>query len=157
MFHKISLGAVLFAAWLLLSGHFDPLLIGLGIGSCLLVLFISLRMDVIDHEGHPMHLTFRGLGYWPWLLVEIIKSNIDVAGRIIRPSMPISPEIFSVKADQPSELGQVIYANSITLTPGTISIDLANGEILVHALTHEGADAVIEGEMGRRVTRLEDG
>ena len=150
--HSLSLGAVLFIVWLLLSGHYTPFILILGVASCALVVLVTLRMDVADREGHPIHLTWRALVYWPWLLVEIVKANIDVARRVIAPSMPITPTLIRVKASQTSDLGQVIYANSITLTPGTISVDVANGEILVHALSRDGAEALLDGEMDRRVT-----
>jgi multicomponent Na+:H+ antiporter subunit E len=152
--HAVSLGLVLFGAWLLMSGHFEPLLLGLGIVSCVVVVLISRRMDVVDREGHPVHLTSAGVSYWPWLAWEIVKANYDVAKRSLQPSMPISPTVVRVKASQRSDVGQVIYANSITLTPGTISVDVGGGEILVHALTREGATSLEEGEMDRRCSRM---
>lgn len=155
MGHFISLGAVLFGVWLLLSGHFDPLLIGLGVVSCAVVVLATWRMELIDHEGHPIHLTLRGLFfYWPWLGWEIVKANWDVARRVLAPSMPISPTMVRVDASQKTDLGIVIYANSITLTPGTVSVDVGEGKILVHALTREGAEALKEGTMDRKVTRM---
>jgi len=139
----------------MLSGHFNnPLLISLGVLSCATVVWITIRMDVADQEGHPIHLTWRALWYWTWLGFEIIKANIDVIKRVLSPSLPISPTMLRVKASQKSDLGQVIYANSITLTPGTISIDVANNEILVHALSKDGAEDLITGEMDRRVTKM---
>ncbi|MBT5050110.1 MAG: Na+/H+ antiporter subunit E [Rhodospirillaceae bacterium] len=152
--HSLSLGAVLFIVWLLLSGHYTPFILTLGIASCVLVVTVTLRMEVADQEGHPLHLTWRALIYWPWLLVEIVKANIDVARRVLSPSLPVTPTMIRIKASQKSDLGQVIYANSITLTPGTISVDVANGEILVHALSREGAEDLVGGEMDRRVTRM---
>jgi len=152
--HSISLGAVLLLVWLLLSGHFTPMLIGLGVASCALVVFITTRMDVVDREGHPIHLTWGALTYWPWLFVEILKANIDVMRRVLSPKLDISPTLVRVRASQKSDLGQVIYANSITLTPGTISIDVADGQILVHAISREGAEALIEGGMDRRVSQM---
>jgi multicomponent Na+:H+ antiporter subunit E len=152
--HAVSLGLVLYGAWLLMSGHFEPLLLGLGVVSCVLVVLISRRMDVVDREGHPVHLTWAGLSYWPWLVREIVKANYDVVKRSLHPSMPISPTVVRVKASQRSDVGQVIYANSITLTPGTISVDVGGGEILVHALTREGAASLEEGEMDRRCARM---
>jgi multicomponent Na+:H+ antiporter subunit E len=152
--HSLSLGAVLFAVWLLLSGHYTPFITTLGVASSALVVLITLRMDVADHEGHPIHLSWRALTYLPWLMIEIVKANIDVAKLILSPKLAITPTLLRVKASQTSDLGQVIYANSITLTPGTISIDVANGEILVHALSRDGAEALIEGEMDRRVTKM---
>jgi len=154
--HAISLGLVLFATWLLLSGFFEPLLLTFGVASCLLVVWIAHRMDVVDREGHPIHLGIRIVGYWIWLIGEIIKANIDVARRIVDPKLPIQPNVFWTKVSQKSELGQVIYANSITLTPGTISMRVTDGSILVHALTTESAAGVEQGDMDRRVTALEN-
>ena len=97
------------------------------------------------------------IGYLPWLTVEIIKSNIDVAKRVWHPDLPISPTIITVKASQKTALGLVLHANSITLTPGTLSIDVEDGEIEVHSLTKELVAAFDDGEMDRRVTKLEGG
>jgi multicomponent Na+:H+ antiporter subunit E len=155
--HAISLGLILFALWLLLSGFFEPLLLGLGLVSCAFVVRIALRMDVVDREWYPIHLLFtRVLFYWPWLLKEIAKANIDVTRRILDPRLPISPTLVRLKASQRSDIGRVTYANSITVTPGTVSIDLQGDEIVVHALTREAAAALEEGEMDRRVCVLED-
>ncbi len=156
MVHAISLAAVLAGLWILLSGHFEPLLLGFGVLSCAVVVAISLRMDVVDHEGHPIHLGPTALSYFPWLLLEIAKSNIDVARRILDPRLPVTPTRIRVKASQRSELGQMIYANSITLTPGTVSMSIDDGFIDVHALTADGAAALAAGEMDRRVTAMMD-
>ncbi len=152
--HALYLGGTLFIVWLLLSGHYTPFMLILGVASCAIVVAITQRMEVIDQEGHPVHLTWRALIYWPWLMLEIVKANIDVAKRILIPSIGISPTMLRVKTSQRSDLGKVIYANSITLTPGTISVDVANDEILVHALSKAGADDLLTGEMDRRVTRM---
>ena len=156
MLHAVSLGLVLFVTWLLLSGFFEVLLLTFGVVSCVLVVWIAHRMDMVDREGHPIHLGVRIVGYWIWLIGEIIKANIDVARRIVDPKLPIQPNVFWTKAGQTSELGQVIYANSITLTPGTVSIRVADGSILVHALTAEAAADVEKGDMNRRVSALEN-
>ena len=155
--HSISLGLVLFGVWLLLSGFFEPLLLGLGVLSCVIVVLIAHRMDVIDHEGHPIHLGWRILTYWAWLTVEIVKANLDVARRVLDPKLPIHPVVVRVETTQASELGHVIYANSITLTPGTVSMQVESGEILVHAIAREMAEDLASGEMDRRVTAVESG
>ncbi len=155
MFRSISLGLVLFAVWLLLSGIFEPLLLGLGLGSCLAVVLIVRRMDVLDREGHPIHLGWRALAYWVWLAREIVAANFDVARRILDPRLPIDPKIIRVKTSQRSELGQVIYANSITLTPGTVSMRVSEDSILVHALASQPAADLESGDMDRRVTAME--
>ena len=157
MLHAISLSAVLFGTWLLLSGYFTILLISLGILSLAIAVGIALRMDVIDHESHPIHLTWRIPAYWVWLLIEIVKANIDVTKTILGVGDTATPTIINVKPSQQTELGQVIYANSITLTPGTISVELENGEIVVHALTKGSAADLSTGVMDRRVTRMEGG
>ena len=156
MVHAVSLGLILFATWLLMSGVYIPFILLLGVFSCAVVVLIAMRMDVIDHEAVPLHITFRSLLYWPWLLWEIVKANIDVTKRVLGLA-PISPTMIRLQATQKTDLGLVIFANSITLTPGTISIDVEeNGEILVHAISREGAGGFADGEMDRRVTELED-
>jgi len=156
--YGLSLGLSMFVLWILLSGQYtvDSLLIlVLGLASCAFVVAIALRMKIADREGHPIHLLVPSLRYIPWLLWAIVKSNIDVTRCILNPTLPISPVLVKIKAGQRSELGQAIFANSITLTPGTVSLDVAGGEILVHALTRESAEEVANGEMDRRVARLE--
>ncbi len=155
MVHPISLGIALYLLWVVLSGYFQPLLLMLGVVSTLIVLFIALRMEVVDRESHPVHLTLRLPLYWLWLLWEIAKSNVVVARLIWSPSLPISPTVFQVPASQKSQLGQVVYANSITLTPGTVSMTLENNQVRVHALTEDIAEDLQTGTMDRRVTALE--
>ncbi len=156
MLRATSLFVILYAVWLLLSGHYDePLLLALGAASSAAVVAIAWRMDVIDHEGHPVHLSWRILFYWPWLLWEIAKANVAVARLILHPALPIAPVILKARTSQRSELGQVIYANSITLTPGTISVDVEQSAILVHCLTRDLAADIENGEMDRRVSKVE--
>ncbi len=155
MRNVLSLGIALFAFWLLLSGLYYPLFIGLGLVSVVLVVWLTLRMDTADHEGVPIHLGVRPLLYWPWLLVEIARSNLDVARRVLSPSLPISPADFEVRATQRTPLGRTIYANSITLTPGTVSMSVDGDRIRVHALSREGREALEGGEMDRRVVAFE--
>lgn len=155
--HAISLGLILFATWLLMSGIMEPFILVLGVLSCAVVVFIAMRMDVVDHEAVPVHLTFTVILYWPWLLWEIVKANIDVTKRVLFRSAGISPTMARVRASQKTDLGKVIYANSITLTPGTISIDIDDdGYILVHALSREGIEGLEEGTMDRKVTAMEE-
>lgn len=152
----VSLIVALAAFWVLLSGFFTPFLLAAGLGSVLAVVwFADRRMKVLDVEGHPSHLSVRALTYWPWLLWEIVKSGWDVTKRILHPRLPISPCMVRVPTSQATDIGRVIYANSITLTPGTISLELTEGEILVHALTREGAEGLATGDMDRRATAFE--
>jgi len=152
----VSTSLVLFVFWLLLSGYFTPFLVSVGLASAVAVVAFARRMEVVDREGHPVHLGPRAmLTYWPWLIKEIVKSAWDVSRIIVHPRLPISPALITVKSTQKTDLGRMVFANSITLTPGTISVRVGRGEILVHALTADTAEALCAGEMDRRVTRLE--
>ncbi len=155
MKHTVSLALVLAAIWLLNSGHYTPLIIGLGVVSILLVIAVVHLMDVVDHESQPIHLTRRFFPYWAWLLKELVLSNIDVAKRILKGRAAIHPVVGTLKTSQKTDMGRVIYANSITLTPGTVAIDLNDHSVTVHALTREGLQALQAGEMDRRVTEIE--
>jgi multicomponent Na+:H+ antiporter subunit E len=152
----VSLFVILLGAWLLNSGHYTPLMLSFAVASCLLVVFLSRRMDIVDDEALPVHLLPRTLAYLPWLVKEIFMSNLDVAWRVLSPGRPrISPRVIEAETSQHSDLGRVIYANSITLTPGTVSIRVHGSRITVHAIADEVADGLLEGGMDRRVTRLE--
>ena len=156
----LSLGVTLFGVWLLWSGRYTierTLVLVLGIVSCLAVVAIVRRMGIVDSEGHPIHLAGRAILYVPWLLLAILRSNVDVALRILNPRLPVSPTLIRARATQKTALGKVIYANSITLTPGTVSVDVENDLVLVHALSRESAGELAEGEMDRRVTAVEGG
>jgi multicomponent Na+:H+ antiporter subunit E len=118
---------------------------------------LASRMEVADQEGHPIDLAAGALTYWPWLLKEILLSGWQVTKIILHPRLPVSPALARFKPSQRSTVGLVTHANSITLTPGTLTIEAEHDEFLVHALTHEGAQALAGSEMDRRVCRLEGG
>lgn len=151
----LALGVVLFALWLVLSGIYEPLLITFGIISVLIVLAIAIRMDVVDHEGFPVQLSYRLLMYVPWLLREIGKANLDVTKIILARDLKISPKLATFNASQRTDLGRFIYGNSITLTPGTITVGVYGNEFEIHALTHDAFTGTEEGEMDRRIAQLE--
>ena len=155
MRHLLSLGAALAVLWILLSGYFEPLLLGLGAFSVALVLYITHRMDIADHEGHPIHLTWQALFYWPWLLWKIVKANLDIARVILTPKMPLGMALFTVKASQKTELGHTIYANSITLTPGTVTVAVDDEIFTIHALTEASRKDLEIGDMDRRCSAVE--
>lgn len=154
MKHIIGMTLFLAGLWLLLSGYFLGWLLALGVASIALTVFIVHRMEVVDHEAFPIHLGPRALLYYPWLLKEIVVSNITVAKAILSGPNAIHPEVLTVDATQDSEVGLVTYANSITLTPGTISSSVDDNRITVHALLKETADGVRSGDMDRRVSRM---
>jgi multicomponent Na+:H+ antiporter subunit E len=151
----LTLFMFLLAAWLLLSGHYTFTLIAYGVLSSLGVVMLVGHLGILDEEALPAHLGIRPLLYLPWLMKEIVLSNVSVAKVILTPSLPIRPRILRVQASQKTDVGRVTYANSITLTPGTITLDVRDGVLLVHALTTESAEGLLSGEMDRRVSRLE--
>lgn len=153
----LALAVALFAFWMLLSGMVTPFLVAAGIGSAAAVALLARRMEVADREGHPIHLAAAALTYWPWLLKEIAVSGWQVAKIILHPRLPVSPALVRFKPSQKSAVGLVTHANSITLTPGTITVEADHDEFLVHALTLEGARALADSAMDRRVRALEGG
>lgn len=146
----------LVAAWLLWSGIYKPLLLGLGLFSVVLTIYVKYRMEYFQTEVFALQFGRRLIGYWLWLAKEVVKSSLDVARIIVTPSLPISPQVMTIKASCENPVDQATLANSITLTPGTLALDVYNGEITVHALTEAGADELRKGEMDRRVQALRE-
>lgn len=153
----LSLGLSLFAFWLALSGHYTPFLITAGVGCAALCVYAAARIGLIDREGHPSHLLPAILRYYPWLIAEIGKSAWSVTRTILSPALPITPTLVTVTASQRTAEGITTYANSITLTPGTITVGVSGNELTVHALVKEGAEDLKTGGMDARVTRFERG
>lgn len=131
-------------------------MIVLGLLSTALTIFLSRRMNIIDHESYPFHLSMRLLHYFLFLAREIIKANLDVIKRILKPGSSISPQVIKLPASKHTDLSKVIYANSITLTPGTITLELSGEEIKVHALSKEGAADLQTGRMADAVPDNKD-
>ena len=155
MVRAISLGIGLFGLWLLLSGYFEPLLLAFGILSCLGIVAISSRMNVIDQETVPLQVKPSIIFYWIWLGREIAKANLAVARTILSPKLALQQSILRVPYTQRTDVGMVTFANSITLTPGTITIETEPGHFIVHALTEAAADKDALADMDRRVTAVE--
>ena len=155
MLRLISAFIALYLFWLVLSGYFTFFLMSAGAACAIAVVWFARRMDVIDAEGHPVQLGWRIVAYWIWLSKEIVKSAWEVSRIIVDPRLPISPTMISFKPSQKTTVGLVIHANSITLTPGTITIDVGKGGFVVHALTRAGAEGVTSGDMDRRVRACE--
>lgn len=156
MKYSITLLMTLVAIWFLWSGHAEPFMLFLAALSIGTSLWISLRMHIVDEEGAPVQMGIRPFTQFaPWLAKEIVDSNIEVAKIILSKEMPIKRNLVTVPAGPKSPLGKVMLANSITLTPGTISVKMEGDEILVHALSFEGAAEDLSGDMDRRIQALE--
>ena len=153
----ITLSVVLYLFWLALSGYFKPFLLLGGLASTIAVVLIARRIKLLDSEGHPAHLLPAASTYWPWLLREIIKAGWSVTKAVLKPKLAISPTLTRVVATQRTSAGIVTYANSITLTPGTITTGVNGTVLTVHALERGGAIDLEEGGMDTRVTQFERG
>jgi multicomponent Na+:H+ antiporter subunit E len=149
-----GLALALLAAWMLWSGIYKPLLIWLGVLSTLLAAWMAQRMGFFRHVM-PLRAMLRLPGYWAWLIQGIVKSSLEVARIVLSPSLPISPTTVELPAGDISESGRVLVGNSITLSPGTVTIDLHEGTLLVHCLTRRGAEGLRDLEVQRRAARLE--
>ena len=155
MRHKISLSIILLLFWLLNSGHYHYLILALGVASIAIVVLIAHRMDVVDHESQTIHLSLEYPRFGLWLIKEIVVANLTVVKHIWLGNKTITPTVKVIKASQTSDVGKVIYANSITLTPGTVALGLVNDEIMVHALIQENIESLESGDMDSRVSKLE--
>ena len=147
---------VLLGLWLLLSGVYKPMVIGFGVGSVLVTVWVVNRMDAIDGDRVALKLNqFAFFRYLAWLMVEIAKANWAVTKIVMSPEMPIRQHLFHVRHTQDSDLAQVIFANSITLTPGTITVETEPDTFLVHALSFSPDDMDALRDMDARVTATE--
>ncbi len=150
----LMLLATLMVAWLVWSGLYKTLLLVLGFLSCILCVYLARRMGFFERLT-LVKMLLRLPRYWLWVLKEVIVSSWDVARTILSPKMPISPTVVEIDAMSDNEAVQVILANSITLSPGTVTLDLHEGKLQVHCLTRAGAEALLSGEAQRRTLALE--
>lgn len=157
MMQTFRLLVTMTCVWLLLSGFFKTQMLVLGVISVVIVVFLSNRMQVLEHRGQPIYFRFIAIfGYWGWLLWQIVLSNIDVTKRVWSRDLDIKPTLRRVSATPDTEMGRVIYANSITLTPGTTAINFTpDGDILVHALHEDSLHELEQGDMSERIRDVE--
>lgn len=153
-FHALSLFLVLFATWYLLSGINSPLFFAFGAVSSALATLLALRMQVVDQEGHPFHLAFSAPLYWLWLLKEMVKSGLTVTRIVWSPELRISPNFAWLHTKQLCDLGRTIYANSITMTPGSVCVEIKRERVFIHALEQSSIDELAEGGMDNRILKL---
>jgi len=145
---------LLMAAWLAWSGLFTPLLIGFGVLSCVLVVILTDRMGFYERDLRFFRILHRVPAYWAWFGLEILKSNVAVVRIVLSPRLRISPTLVRVDALARDPIGRATFGNSMTLTPGTVTIDHDDGRFTVHCLTREAAEDLAHGEMNRRVAAL---
>lgn len=147
---------ILFINWVIWSGLFDAFHLSLGAISCLLVTLMSsdLLFKRKTFKTGDLAEAFRLVAYIPWLFYQIVLSNIHVAKIVLRPDMPIDPEVVIYKTRLKKDISITTYANSITLTPGTITADIINGDMYIHCLDKKVADDLMTGEMEDRVAHV---
>ncbi|MEZ5939551.1 MAG: Na+/H+ antiporter subunit E [Hyphomonadaceae bacterium] len=138
------------AIWFALSGQTEPLFLFLAVVSILSSVWLAARLEVIDRDASPYHRLPQFVLYGVWLIGEIIVSNVRVLKAIINPRDGVSPAVVRLKTKCSSDLSRTTFANSITLTPGTVTVDVDNGVFVVHALSQDGADPAGFEEMERR-------
>lgn len=154
MMRAIGLMVGLSGLWLALSGYFKPFLLGLGLLSCIATVLIARRMKLLDTEAVPLELPFKLLNYWGWLGREVYRSSMAVSRVILAKEMPLGQQLIAVPTTQKTEMGHVIFANSITLTPGTVTVETTPGVYLVHALTDAAADLSAFADMDARAAKV---
>ncbi len=140
--------------WLLLSGHFIALILFLGGLSVLGVTLILWKMDKTDAEPIKLRPGYKFFHYLGWLFWQVVLSNIDVARRIWSPSLPIEPCWEKLDTEVSTTLEKTLYANSITLTPGTLTTDVSEDHFMIHSLSPEGIEDLRKGEMQRRILKI---
>lgn len=142
---------ILFAIWLVFSGHFDALHLALGLAcSGLVAVFSSELLFPETLSSRTAVTAWRVVRYLPWLLYQIVLANLHIVYLVCRPGQ-LRPQIVRFKTGLTSDLAKVVFGNSITLTPGTITMDIHDGEFTVHAVSDQAARSLRNGEMERRV------
>lgn len=150
---------LLMSLWLVLSGHLDVFHISLGVVSVFIVLLINGRINRVlffeaDRNGQEL-LRFEFLpGFVGWLITEVVAGSLHVAYVVLHPRMPVAPSILRFRAHLPTMSARVLLGNIITLTPGTVTLDISGDEFTVHTLTPRSSENIIDGTMPRRVAQL---
>lgn len=161
MKHYLTLTCILFLFWVMLSGKFDLKFLFYGAVSALVAAWICTPLLLLNNaSGTRKYFAFdvslgKYIAYWGWLLKEVVKANWDVVKAVVRPDMAINPRVirFRIKMDNP--MAHTTLANSITLTPGTVTLNTTmDGLYEIHALTDGAAEGLLEGGMQKRVAAL---
>ena len=142
--------------WLLMSGLYKTLILVFGLCSVLLVMFFMKRMG--EKDGYAVEINLKiidTLKYLFWLIFEVAKCNLAVVKLLLARKVQIAQEFIEIPVSTKSDLAQVIFANSITLTPGTVTVETEDNSLLVHVLNSDNSTESELGNMGQRVSSLE--
>ena len=146
----VILALILAATWLSLSGYFIPMILSLGVISVLFVLWMCKRMNILDRETVPYLSLPQSIVYFSWLFSEIVKANVQVVKAVLSPDLEVSPTLTKIPYASDEDVARTMFANSITLTPGTVAVDMEDNHILVHALLKEMSKPADFKEMGEQ-------
>lgn len=152
-----GLALALVALWFALSGETAPLFLGLGLASVMVSLWLAARLRIIDRDASPYHRIVQLVLYLIWLMIQVARANIAVIAKILGPKRAIDPSIVRVRTSAQTDLGKALFANSITLTPGTVTVDVRGGDLVVHALVRETAPPHAFAAMDRNAAKAADG
>lgn len=152
--HLVNWASSLAIFWLLLSGFFQPLMLAFGIISVALVVFLLARMDRVDHEVESVFIGPKLIHYCVWLMGQIVASSVQVTRLVWGARSQLEPQVGYIEMSESNKRGQVLYANSITLTPGTLCVDIIDDTITVHALQAKSLDDLRKGEMDKRILKV---
>jgi len=155
MVKLFSLGALLFALWVAFSTFLEPLYLIFGLISVGLSLYLAKRLGLLTEDDFPHMAAIRLPLYWLWLGIQVLQSNLKVARLVLSRQPRLHQRFLHVHATQRSELGKAIFANSITLTPGTVTVLAEGDQFLVHALCAQPGDQAALEDMDRRVSAVE--
>lgn len=150
----LTAASLLLILWVLLSGHMDILLLGLGLGSCLFTAWLAHRLALPDPAFNTLKFSLDLPRFLPWFFLEVFRSNLDVSWRILHPKLPISPNLSTISTKNLSDVAKTTYANCITLTPGTYTLNTGTDTIEVHSLTKETTENLRQGKMKKRIAAL---
>ena len=157
MAYLLGLVVALVGFWLAMSGYFKPLLLSFGTASIAISVVLASRLGLIDREGVPYVRILGFIAYFPWLMWEVAKANWVVVQACLKAELDISPALVKVKTQCSSDLAKVTFANSITLTPGTVTISVDGDKLLVHGLYEHASQPEDFAEMDRRSAIAADG
>lgn len=146
----IILAIILAATWISLSGYFTTMILSLGVISIIFVLWMCARMSILDRETVPYLSLPQSVSYFFWLFTEIVKANVQVVKAVLSPELEVSPTMTKIPYANDADVARTMFANSITLTPGTVAVHMEDDHILVHALLKEMSKPEDFVEMGKQ-------
>ncbi len=159
--HFIALSVCLFIFWLLLSGRLELKFIIYGIVTAVVCSYVCMPLLHVENlAGTKKYFVFKMslpklIVYIGWLIWQLILANIDVMQACLRPQMKIEPKVILFRMNMDNPMATTFLANSITLTPGTVTINVSKqGVFAIHALTPGAADGIVGGDMARKVAAL---